>query len=222
MYVWRNIEARSPTYFCRGNAISITYSQCVSVALVIKHATGMRHIIFKSVACLAVPHSPTLSHKRHDFWGEKILNTKIMVWFSQQLLSEAFPILRIIQRDIVTNVRKSSCKVPVIHIRIFMKLEYFQQIFEKYSDIKFRETPSSGSRVVPCRQAKGQTDRHDEANSRFSTRLKICQMEVEGLGLICISYSLYICALRDAFCCLFFPSFLYSLYNISFFLITRQ
>jgi hypothetical protein len=45
-----------------------------------------------------------------------------------------------------------------------MKLEFSEQIFEKYSNIKLRENPSSGSRVVPC----GRTDRHDEANSRFS------------------------------------------------------
>jgi hypothetical protein len=37
-------------------------------------------------------------------------------------------------------------------------------IFEKYWNTKFHEDPSSGSRVVPC----GQTDRHNEANSRFS------------------------------------------------------
>jgi hypothetical protein len=43
-----------------------------------------------------------------------------------------------------------------------MKSEFSWQIFEKYSNIKFRENPSSGSRVVPC----GQTDGHDEANSR--------------------------------------------------------
>jgi hypothetical protein len=30
--------------------------------------------------------------------------------------------------------------------------------------IKFHESPSSGSRLVAC----GRTDRHDEANSRFS------------------------------------------------------
>ena len=35
-----------------------------------------------------------------------------------------------------------------------MNLEFSQQIFEKYSNIKFHENPSSGSRVVPC----GQTD----------------------------------------------------------------
>jgi len=45
-----------------------------------------------------------------------------------------------------------------------MKLEFTRQISEKYSNTKFHENPSSGSRVVPC----GRTDRHDEANSRFS------------------------------------------------------
>jgi len=45
-----------------------------------------------------------------------------------------------------------------------MKLEFSQQISEKYSNIKFHENPSSGSPVVPC----GQTDGHDEADSRFS------------------------------------------------------
>ena len=35
-----------------------------------------------------------------------------------------------------------------------MKLEYHRKIFEKSSNIKFHENPSSGSRVVPC----GRTD----------------------------------------------------------------
>jgi hypothetical protein len=45
-----------------------------------------------------------------------------------------------------------------------MILEVFRQIFENDSSIKFHENPSSGSPVVPC----GQTERHDEANGRFS------------------------------------------------------
>ena len=31
-----------------------------------------------------------------------------------------------------------------------MKLEFYPQIFEKHSNIKFHENPSSGSRVAPC------------------------------------------------------------------------
>jgi hypothetical protein len=48
--------------------------------------------------------------------------------------------------------------------RILMKIEFSRQTLEKYSNIKFHEKPSTGSRVYPC----GQTDRHDEANSFFS------------------------------------------------------
>jgi len=44
-----------------------------------------------------------------------------------------------------------------------MKLEFSQRIFEKFSDVKFHKNLSGGSQVVPC----GQTNRHDEANSRF-------------------------------------------------------
>jgi hypothetical protein len=45
-----------------------------------------------------------------------------------------------------------------------MKTAFSKQFFEKYSNVKGHENPPSVSRVVPC----GQTDTHDEANSRFS------------------------------------------------------
>jgi len=39
-----------------------------------------------------------------------------------------------------------------------MKLEFSGLIFEKYSNIKFHENPSSGRRVVPCWQTDERTD----------------------------------------------------------------
>jgi hypothetical protein len=39
-----------------------------------------------------------------------------------------------------------------------MKLKFSRQIFEKYSNIKFLENSSNGSRVVPCGQTDGQPD----------------------------------------------------------------
>jgi hypothetical protein len=39
-----------------------------------------------------------------------------------------------------------------------MKLEFFRQIFENPSDIKFHENPFSGSRVVPCERTDRRTD----------------------------------------------------------------
>ena len=43
--------------------------------------------------------------------------------------------------------------------QILMKLESSGQIFEKYSNTKFHENPSSGSRVVPCDGTDRRTER---------------------------------------------------------------
>jgi len=75
--------------------------------------------------------------------------------FSLHLSSETFLFLRRIQRDTIKNANWSSRKVPVLHSS--------KRIFEKHSNIKFHENPSSGSQV-PC----GRTGRHDKACSRFS------------------------------------------------------
>jgi len=53
-----------------------------------------------------------------------------------------------------------------------MEVEYYRQIFEKYSNSKFRENPSSGSRIVPCEGTDRRRDVHDEAISRF---LEFCE-----------------------------------------------
>jgi hypothetical protein len=54
----RNIEGSLRNLFCSGNAISITYSECVFVALRIQHAVRMRRIILSFVVYLAVPYFP--------------------------------------------------------------------------------------------------------------------------------------------------------------------
>jgi hypothetical protein len=113
MYVERNIEARSSNRCYRGKAISITYSESVSVALVMKHVKRMRRISLSSVACPA-PHC----HTRHDFRGEKVIEHKMCVLiFSATFLFLMFLILRRLERDIIVNVHGSLCKVPVIVVR---------------------------------------------------------------------------------------------------------
>jgi hypothetical protein len=49
--------------------MSITYSECVSVAVVIQHAKRMRRIVLSYLVCLDLPHVSTLSlsHTRHNF-----------------------------------------------------------------------------------------------------------------------------------------------------------
>jgi len=43
--------------------------------------------------------------------------------------------------------------------QMLMKLEFSRKIFEKHSNIKFYENPSSGSRVLPCEKMDARTDR---------------------------------------------------------------
>jgi hypothetical protein len=63
-------EARSRNYCCRGEAISIAYSECMYVTFIIQHAKRLGGILLSSVACLVLAYFSTLSHKGHDC-GEK-------------------------------------------------------------------------------------------------------------------------------------------------------
>jgi len=59
MYVYRIIEAPSRKYRYGGKAISISYSKCESVALVIRHSKRMRRVTMSPVASLALPYRST-------------------------------------------------------------------------------------------------------------------------------------------------------------------
>jgi len=48
---------------------------------------------------------------------KKIIENKMRVWFSLQIVSETFLILRRTERDMMTYVYESACKVPVILVR---------------------------------------------------------------------------------------------------------
>jgi hypothetical protein len=70
-----------------------------------------------------------------------------------------------------------------------MKFEFSQQIIDKYSNIKFHENPSSGSRAVPC----GQTDISQFCYAsknrrnllvRVATSCKFCTMRLKSLELL--------------------------------------
>jgi len=60
MWVERNIEGRSCNHCCCLEAINITYSECVSAALVIQHHKGMRRIVIFELSGSTILY--TLSH----------------------------------------------------------------------------------------------------------------------------------------------------------------
>jgi hypothetical protein len=59
MYVQCNTAARLGNHCCRRKALSITYSECLSVALVIRHKKRMRVI---KLASLVFPTEPRFLH----------------------------------------------------------------------------------------------------------------------------------------------------------------
>jgi hypothetical protein len=71
----RNVVARPRYHFCRVKVISITYSQCMSVALDIQHAKRMRRLILHL-------YFSTLYHKRHGLRTKTLLNKKCVWIFS--------------------------------------------------------------------------------------------------------------------------------------------
>jgi len=68
--------------------------------------------------------------------------------FFLQLLPEIIFILRRIQQDININVHRSSREVPNSW-QILVRLKFSGYIFEKSSNFKFHQNPSSGGRVFP-------------------------------------------------------------------------
>ena len=82
-YVSSNIGARSRNHFCSRKAVSATYSQCVSVALVIQFSNRMRRILLSSVGCLSDCTSPLppITSLTARFSGKKLLIIKCVFLF---------------------------------------------------------------------------------------------------------------------------------------------
>ena len=113
-----NIEARSRNHSCRGKAISITYSQRVSLALFIQYAKHMCRVILSTVACLAVSNVSSLSYKRYAL-KKNLLNLKWVYtgcpWRNVPEFGRVFLMLKYI--DITQNTYVQSGTVTEIMAR---------------------------------------------------------------------------------------------------------
>jgi len=150
------MEVRSRNHCCRGKAISITYSEDVSVALGMQHAKIMRRIILSPVTCPALQYFSALSHKRHDFRGGGDTEDKMtLLIFSTTFAWN------------ISHSRKNSERHEVSSVFMlnypsflsdFNETLIFWQIFKKYSNTTFHENLSSGCRDVLCGRIDGRTD----------------------------------------------------------------
>jgi len=129
---------------------------CVAVVLVIQQAKRMRRIIYILQPVRLYHMFSTLTHKRNDF-REKLLNKEFTFWFSLQFSSKTFLILRKIQRDIITEIHRSSRKVVATLVR-FNETWNFSTDFRKISKYQISRNPSTLSQVVTYGQTDLRTD----------------------------------------------------------------
>jgi hypothetical protein len=82
VWVSRNIQEHWRNHYCRWKAISITYSECASIALSIQHTKRVRGIVLPYVECPTLPYVFPLSHIRHDFRGGGTKHKMLVLIFS--------------------------------------------------------------------------------------------------------------------------------------------
>ena len=108
------------------------------------------------------------------------------VLISSTILYKTFLILRRIQRDVIINVCRSSCKVSVILVRL-IKLEFFSIIFRKNSPIlNFIEIRPEGAQLFHANgQTQGQRDRWTNT-TKLIIVFAVLRMHLTAGQLCCI------------------------------------
>jgi hypothetical protein len=97
------------------------------------------------------------------FGDKKFTEYKMCVLIFSTTLS--FLILRTIQPDIITNVHRCSCELPIF-CQILIKLEIF--LTDIWKILKYQMSQKSVQLELSCSmQTDEQMNRHDEDNSHF-------------------------------------------------------
>ena len=145
---------------------------CAHVTLSTQQATRMHHILLSFVVSLALPDLSTLSHKRVDVRSKKVLEHKLCVFIFSTTF-KIFFILRRFQRDIIIIVKKYSFILSAFLLRFQWNLKFSIEFRKKTQISNFIKIRLVRARLLHVKVwMDGQTNRYDEANSRFLQFLK--------------------------------------------------
>jgi hypothetical protein len=155
----RNNKARSCNHCCRGGAESMF------VALDIQHATSMRHIVWGlsgSTSFFHIISQTTRSSQNIEY------KTRVLIFSTNFVRNISHSKGNWARYN--KNMYRSSCKVPVI-------LSHFNDTWIFWTDFREIVKCQISLKSVPLEpscsvRTDGQTDTHDEGNSRF---LEFCE-----------------------------------------------
>jgi len=127
--LYSNNKARSCNHCCSGKGTNITYSECVCVCV-----CSLCYPACKAHAphCHLWP-SPLYNIFPHylikgTIFRKKLMNTKCVFGVSLQIFPETLLILGRTERDMVKNIHRSACTVPLF-LSDFNETCFFPQIF---------------------------------------------------------------------------------------------
>jgi len=166
----------------------VTHSECVFVALGVQHATRIRH-----VAICALPRSTIFSP--HYLTNGTIFEGGGIIYWTQNVCFDfmynfclkhfRFQEFSWILLKMYIGLR-AKCRLLLSDFNETWIL--WTDFFEIYSDSKFHENPSGGSRVVLCGRKEG----YDTANSGFS---QLAERSYRRLKSTFCPTQLYLCVL---------------------------
>jgi hypothetical protein len=110
VYLWRHIEAQACKPCCSWRNKYCVSRVCVCSLSYAARNTRVPYCHLRPAPPYIFPHFLI----NGTIFEKKLLNTKCVFWFSLQLLSETFLVLRRIERYMIKNVYWSSCRVPAI------------------------------------------------------------------------------------------------------------